>query len=93
MSTETTTKTRTTPMRWIKLGEGKDPEYDKDYFLTDGHDFYKGFLQSTQETSAGKVYNFAVGKKETQDEEGEDAIALIVNTDITHYAIPTKPAE
>lgn len=91
MSTEATTKTRTTPMRWIKLGEGKDPDFRIPVFLCDQligdplATFEMGWLKNISHEEEGKSYGFVIG----YDEERGD----IIEHRFTHYAIPTKPAE
>lgn len=74
-------KTRISSMKWIKLGEGKDPEFNKLYFLfsEESSGFDLGTLDKIEETEKGKKFIFRCGEFD--------------NEHITHYAIPTKPAE
>jgi hypothetical protein len=82
MTQPTPTKTRTPSMKWIKLGEGKDPEFEKELFLTDGKGFYSGSLIKIEQEQAGKKYSFNVGL----DDIGKD----VIKTDITHYCVPVS---
>jgi hypothetical protein len=77
------TKTRTPSMKWIELGVGKDPEFDKQLFLTEGKGFYCGVLSKIEQEQTGKKHSFNVGP----DGSGTDVIA----TFITHYCYPVLP--
>jgi hypothetical protein len=82
----TQTKPRTASMRWIKLGEGKDPDFDKALFLTDGKGFYRGLLLKIEQVSATeKKYLFNVG----MDGAGEPCIVDY----LTHYFEPVMPVK
>jgi hypothetical protein len=79
----TETKTRTPSMKFLKLGIAKDPEFDKELFLTDGKMCWTGFLTKIEQTEKGKVYSFAVGN----DSDGME----IVSTSMTHFCYPVLP--
>jgi hypothetical protein len=74
------TKTRTPSMKWIKLGSGRDPDFEKDLFLTDGKLFYCGSLIRIEQVQNGKKYSFDVGLGSS----GEPIIADY----LTHYCLP-----
>lgn len=76
-------KTRTPSMKWIKLGTGKEPDFDKPLFLTDGEDFYCGILTKIEQESQGKKYSFDCGVSGI----GED----IILDSLSHYCLPVLP--
>jgi hypothetical protein len=81
---QTETKTRTPSMKWIKLTEGKEPEFDTPLFLTDGKIFFRGILIKIEQVSGTeKRYSFNVGL----DGAGEP---LIIDY-ATHYCVPVSP--
>lgn len=74
------TKTRIVGMKWLKLGEAKDPQFGERYFLVDKDgDFYTGSLNGINQTKAGIEYSF--------DLPGVDEPV----TNITHYCVPKSP--
>jgi len=81
----TQTKTRTPSMKWIKLSEGKDPDFDKPLFLTNGEIFYAGLLTKIERTPDGKKYFFSIGP----DGSGEE----VITDRLTHYCYPVSPAK
>jgi hypothetical protein len=83
MTQPTPTKTRTPSMKWINLGSGKDPEFDKELFLTDSKMCYTGFLVKIEQTEQGKAFSFEVGN----DSGGN----VIVSTLMTHYCYTVLP--
>jgi hypothetical protein len=87
MTQPTPTKTRTPSMKWIKLGEGKDPQFMETVFLAgkDGtvDDFASGWLKKIEIEKGAKVYQFVIGT----DPNGDDLIAK----DFTHYCVPVPP--
>lgn len=72
-------RTRRRPMLWQRLGEGKDPEFNKQYFLTNGEDFYVGQLESIRQTETGKAYGWNI--------DGEDEPRF----GSTHFCEPQQP--
>ena len=85
MTQPTPIKTRTPSMKWIKLGEGKDPEFDQPLFLTNGDIFYAGLLTKIERTPEGKKYFFSIGP----DGSGED----VITDRLTHYSVPVAPGK
>lgn len=91
MATTTTEekKPKTIPMKWLKLGEAKDPEFGKDYFLyadvgnkeLSTPDFQVGNLAGIKQVPSGKQFSWNV---EGQEDE---------RTYFTHYAICKPPVE
>jgi hypothetical protein len=80
MEQDATTSKRRKAMLWQKLGEGKDPEFKKQYFLTNNAGFYwTGHLLSIIDNEEGKKYLF---KLSTQEKPADD---------ITHFCIPVQP--
>jgi hypothetical protein len=81
---------RNTGMKWQKLGEAKDPEFDKLLFLYDPeqieYPYTSGYLVSIESTAEGKVYTFEMdGYTETG--------ALVTSKTVTHFAIPKPPVD
>jgi hypothetical protein len=83
MTQPTPTKTRTPSMKWIKLGEGKDPEFDNTLFLTDGSMVFTGRLVKIEQTEKGKIFSFEVGN----DSDGMEKVV----SSMTHYCYPLLP--
>jgi hypothetical protein len=83
MTQPTPTKTRTPSMKWIKLGSGKDPEFDNTLVLTDGIMVFAGRLIKIEQEQTGKKYSFNVGL--------DDIAKDMIKTDITHYCVPVLP--
>jgi hypothetical protein len=82
----TETKTRTPSMKWVKLGGGKEPEFDTPLFLFDGKMFFRGVLVKIEQVSGiEKRYSFNVG----MDSAGEP---LIIDY-ATHYCVPVLPVK
>lgn len=80
---------RNTGMKWQKLGEAKDPEFDKQLFLYDPAQEYpyaSGYLISTESTAEWKVYTFEM-------EGYTDTGALVTSKTVTHFAIPKPPVD
>lgn len=82
-------KPRNTGMKWQKLGEAKDPEFDKQLFLYDPDEqkeyYTSGYLVSIESKSEGKVYTFEMGYTDTG--------ALVTSKTVTHFAIPKPPVD
>jgi hypothetical protein len=73
-------RTRIVGMKWKKLGEDADPEWDKEVFLFEAPGtFAIGSLTGIQLTPTGKVFTFVNG----------DATAW--TNKFSHYAVPTIP--
>lgn len=70
-------KTRVVGMKWVKLGEGKDPEFDEPVFLYNKTNWKVGYLKGITKENTGKVFMFMVGDTEYDD--------------FTHYCIPKPP--
>jgi hypothetical protein len=79
----TQTKPRTPSMRWIKLSEGKDPEFDNTLFLTDVSMVFTGRLVKIEQTEKGKIYSFEVGN----DSDGMEKVV----SSMTHFCYPVLP--
>lgn len=78
VTAESEPRTRKQFMKWIKLGEGKDPEFDQIYFLygeVPGIDH--GVLISIVQKPSAKEYTFCGA-------DGE-------SSKYTHYCLPTEP--
>jgi hypothetical protein len=92
MATKTTSpdrKPKTSPMKWLKLGEAKDPEFNKMVFLYDSkvpkvEAANIGWLKAIESEIGKKVYKFCIGDDGDKD---------IVNSGFTHYAIIKAPVE
>lgn len=80
-------RTRIVGMKWVKLGEGKDPEFKTDLFVcqldAQGHviDYGCGQLKGIEIESNRKIFKFILA--------GHDP--TIPDSSFTHYAIPTIP--
>lgn len=76
-------------MKWVKLGQGKDPEFNKWYFLFDptlSDKFYIGMLIGKNVTGTGIVYTWELLGR---DESGVE----IETKTITHYCEPKPPVD
>lgn len=74
-----TATTRTRGMKWVKLGEGEDPFFETEYFLTDGDMVAVGLLLGINHTGSGKKYSWnANGADKPMDQ-------------FTHYCEPILP--
>lgn len=80
MPTTETEKPRKQFMKWLKLGADKDPDFEKDLFLTDGVKFYCGVLEKIEQVQVGKKYSFKVGDNGV----GAD----LIESSMTHYCNP-----
>lgn len=73
-------------MKWIKLGQGKDPEFTKSVFLCfkdgDVDEFDSGWLKTIEIEKGEKTYKFVIGY-----DDGKD----VIRTDATHYCVPVSP--
>lgn len=83
---EATRQPKTVPMKWLKLGEAKDPEFRTEVFLFrpdhENEPYYTiGNLREKKETDETMVYGFH------NNMTGE------VETDFTFYAICKPPVE
>lgn len=82
-------KPRSTPMKWQKLGEGKDPEFKETYFLYRQtgtkekplHQFSNGVLDGINQKEGGKVFSWNVSDHEEPQ------------SSFTHFAICKPPTE
>lgn len=80
-------RTRIVGMKWLKLGEDKDPAFEKVLFLAHVNDSGKveqwaaGELKGIEIEPKGKVYKFT--------RQGDDPTEF--HTGFTHYAYPTIP--
>lgn len=84
MTTSTTEKTTRTPsMKWLRLGEDKDPEFEKHLFLTDGNKFHCGVLEKIEQVQVGKKYSFNLGLYEGATD--------VIASNMTHYCNPVLP--
>lgn len=85
----TETKPRKQFMKWLKLGEGKDPEFEKIVFLYDekakeGENLNIGCLTSKAVKASGIKYGFITPASQENDEDPEE-------TRFTHYCNPVLP--
>lgn len=83
MPTTETEKPRKQFMKWLKLGADKDPDFEKDLFLTDGVKFYCGVLEKIEQVQVGKKYSFNVAV------DGSDMD--VISSNMTHYCNPVSP--
>lgn len=78
-------KPKTTPMRWLKLGEAKDPEFKKSYLLFAKagslNEYQVGILAGIKQTETGKQYTWDI-------QGAEDSLSHY-----THYAIINPATE
>lgn len=87
--TDQATKQRNPSMKWLKLGEDKDPDFGVQYFLFGNNgskekpkeDFQVGALAEINTVPEGKKYSFFIENVDDQQKH------------FTHYSIAKPPVD